>query len=237
MIFVGMDDTDVKGSPGTNHLARRLAGHLSDRYRCHMILRHQLLFDPRVPYTSKNSSATLVLSPLESTSADLDALFDEIAELIVQLAADGSDPGLCLGTDIPASVTEYGGRCKVELSDRAPAQRVAEQAGLRLAGLGGTHDGIIGALAAVGLAASGNDGRVVLIEGRDDLAGVCSVADLTARRVEVRCHDSQRTVDGGWVDVGKHLRPNLRGGKIVQFACPPAAASGPADVWTAVRVP
>ena len=33
MIYVGIDDTDVIGTPGTNQLAKRLADALGDRYR------------------------------------------------------------------------------------------------------------------------------------------------------------------------------------------------------------
>ena len=54
MIFVGIDDTDTLDTPGTNQLARALACRLSERCDLVRITRHQLLFDPRVPYTSKN---------------------------------------------------------------------------------------------------------------------------------------------------------------------------------------
>ena len=60
VIYVGIDDTDVLGSPGTNKLARHLIHHLPAEYEPLVAIRHQLLFDPRVPYTSKNSSASLL---------------------------------------------------------------------------------------------------------------------------------------------------------------------------------
>ena len=235
MIFVGIDDTDVLGAPGTNQLAKRLVIQLIDRYQCHLILRHQLLVDDRVPYTSKNSSATLILTARVGTRDDLNALFDQMAEFITQFAADGSDPGLCLGTTVPQFVSDFGYDCKSKLSNRDQAHDVADAAGLRLAGLGGTQDGVIGAVAAIGLAATGNDGRVVMIEGRDDLSGICSITELAQRDVEVRCHATNRVVRRGQIDVGKHLRPNIRGGKLVQFV--DSSANDAPDVWTAVRVP
>jgi hypothetical protein len=96
---------------------------------------------------------------------------------------------------------------------------------------------VIGAVAAVGLAATGDDGRVVMIDGEDELAGICSIGQLRARRVEVRCHQSGRLVVDGEIDLGKHLRPNWRSGRIVQYAAPWADGSSAACRWTAVRLP
>ena len=57
-IFLGLDDTDILGSPGTNQIAMGLAIKLKEiGIETTMILRHQLWYDPRVPYTSKNGSA------------------------------------------------------------------------------------------------------------------------------------------------------------------------------------
>ena len=60
MIYVGIDDTDVPGSPGTNKVARAVIQALLPRFKPLVSIRHQLLVDPRVPYTSKNSSASVV---------------------------------------------------------------------------------------------------------------------------------------------------------------------------------
>ena len=64
MIFVGIDDTDTKDSPGTNQLARAAVSEFGGAFFCERIVRHQLLFDPRVPYTSKNSCCSLLVRPL-----------------------------------------------------------------------------------------------------------------------------------------------------------------------------
>ena len=72
VIYVGIDDTDVVGSPGTNQLARLLVAAVAGDCRCRRIVRHQLLDDPRVPYTSKNGSASITLEPVGDTAvADL----------------------------------------------------------------------------------------------------------------------------------------------------------------------
>ena len=66
MILVGIDDTDMPDTPGTNQLARALAASVAGRYECARIVRHQLLDDPRVPCTSKNGSASILLQPKAS---------------------------------------------------------------------------------------------------------------------------------------------------------------------------
>jgi hypothetical protein len=94
---------------------------------------------------------------------------------------------------------------------------------------------VIGALAAVGLAAGGNDGRVVHIgPWPDDLSGPQELARLAERGVEVRRLDTQQPIASGLVDVGKHLRPNYRQGQIVLFV-EPAQQAG-AVPWIAVRL-
>ena len=56
IVFIGMDDTDNRESRGTGHLARTAAERLSAQYDVLGVVRHQLFFDPRVPYTKNNSS-------------------------------------------------------------------------------------------------------------------------------------------------------------------------------------
>jgi hypothetical protein len=63
MIFAGIDDTDTLDSPGTNHVARGIAAEVASAYQCLRIVRHQLLFDSRIPYTSKNSCCSLWFEP------------------------------------------------------------------------------------------------------------------------------------------------------------------------------
>ena len=47
MIYVGIDDTDIAGSPGTNQLARKIVRRLGQVARGAIVCRHQLFFDPR----------------------------------------------------------------------------------------------------------------------------------------------------------------------------------------------
>jgi hypothetical protein len=236
MITIGIDDTDTADSPGTNQLARALVASVAADYRCLLILRHQLLDDLRVPYTSKNGSASIQLKP--SGSAEIERLTDKLREGMRAWFKEGSDPGLCVCRHVPPEVTTFGRRCQAEIVRQAEAWGLAARYRLHLEGLGGTEDGVIGALAAVGLAAGGDDGRVVQLgTWPDDLSGPQKLDAVRARGIDVRQVGTGLPVTEGFLDVGKHLRPNRRAGRVVLFVTPtPAPASG-VPAWQAVRLP
>jgi hypothetical protein len=234
MIYVGIDDTDTLDDPGTNQLARHLVQALAGRFRGCMILRHQLLEDPRVPCTRKNGCASIALEPFNGTPTV--GLIAQLRDIIISWCPAGSDPGLCVAEAIPPAVIAWGLRCKCELVFQAEARKIAVECGIHLEGLGGTEDGVIGALAAIGLFATRNDGRVVYFnsDGEDwyDVTGVLSVGDILARGVnEVRTADTGERLMEGTVDIGKRLRPNYRSGQIVLYVTPRNDA-----IWEAVRV-
>ncbi|MCY2963154.1 MAG: hypothetical protein NT069_05780 [Planctomycetota bacterium] len=139
MIYVGLDDTDMPDTPGTNQLARVLIQHVADRYRCRHLLRHQLLFDPRVPYTSKNGSASLLLEPLDSTNESLEPLIASLRARMLEWFVPGSDPGLCVTKTVPEEIVAFARRCQRELMTRGEAEELAARLGVYLEGLGGTR--------------------------------------------------------------------------------------------------
>lgn len=213
-IYIGIDDTDTLGTRGTGHLARMVAAALGAEMRVLSVTRHQLLEDPRVPCTQKNSAAVIHLD--DGADTDLDALFEHARRLMLADFVVGSDPGLCVAQDVPGGVAAYGRRVKSSFVTQDEARSVAAAHGIRLEGLGGTQDGVIGALAAVGLAASGDDGRYVLLGGVRELHGELPVSALLASGIA-----ALRTPDGGTVTAGRVLaekvRPARRGGRPVLF--------------------
>jgi hypothetical protein len=236
LVFVGIDDTDITGSPGTNQLARALLDRPAFTSAEAVVVRHQLLSDPRVPYTSKNGSASLILTaPAAST---LEELATDARMRMREWYVEGSDPGLCIAASVPAEVTAFGERCQRELIDPQTARDLAALHGIHLEGLGGTEQGVIGALAAIGLAAGGHDGRVVHMRGwpwPDPFAGVQRVQAIAARGVDaILPARGGGIVTAGLVDVGKHLRPAWRGGRVVLLV-DPAPAGTNAD-WRARKV-
>jgi hypothetical protein len=234
MIYVGIDDTDTLDDPGTNQLARHLVRELAGQFRGRMILRHQLLEDPRVPCTKKNGCASILFE--RSTSIPLADFIAKLRQMIVAWSPRGSDPGLCVCEDVPQSVKEWGLRCQRELVTQSDAREIAAENGIHLEGLGGTEDGVIGALAAIGLMATQNDGRVIYFghKGGDwyDLTGCIDVNEIRALGVdEILVTDTGKSLTAGIVDVGKRLRPNYRRGKIVLYV-----AQSDTPHWEAVRL-
>jgi tRNA(Ile2) C34 agmatinyltransferase TiaS len=227
MFFIGLDDTDTLESRGTGHLARQIAAALATDYPVLGVTRHQLLLDPRVPCTKNNSSAAILLN----ADGDLDpiVLLDRVRVLMLDDYQPGSDPGLCVAHAVPAAVTEFGRWAQRRLVTQDEARALAVAHDLPLLGLGGTKDGIIGALAAVGLAASGEDGRYVLVGRSRELTGLQPVSTLLEAGVAaVQTADGQPVTDG-LVQTDK-LRPARRGGR------PVAVVEWAGDHWQPLKL-
>jgi hypothetical protein len=164
--LVGIDDTDNLESRGTGFIGRTMGERITESGLgvCGGVSRHQLLFDPRVPYTSHNSSLCL---ELESDKPN--EMWDLMVEYLLKSCAPGSDCGLCMveADKVPDSIVEWGLTAKRDLVRQVDAHALAKKENIRLIGLTGNHDGVIGAMAAVGLRASGNDGRFVGLKGVD----------------------------------------------------------------------
>ena len=233
MIYVGIDDTDIVGSPGTNQLARAIVRRLGRVATGAIACRHQLFFDPRVPYTSGNGSASIQLP--HGADIPREELIATVRDEMLAFVVEGSDPGLAVATAVTGDMAAFAARAQTEVVSQGEARTVAEQSGCHLEGLGGTNQGIIGALAAVALAAGGNHGRIVHLQEwpwPDPFVGVQPAAVIRRRGVEIRT-SSGEAFTGDVVDVGKHLRPNLRGGRIVLFVEPPAREGLP---WRAQKL-
>jgi len=214
LIFIGLDDTDTLESRGTGHLARRIAAALAADYPVLGVTRHQLLVDPRVPYTAKNSSAAIALG--SNGRFDTEALLGRVRAVMRAHFNPGSDPGLCIAPRVPAAVTAFGRRAQREVMTQKEARALAAAHAMRLVGLGGSEDGVIGALAAVGLAAGGDDGRYVMVGRSRDLSGLQPVAAVLAAGVaEVRTLDGDPITEG--LILTDKLRPARRGARPVAF--------------------
>ncbi len=213
MIYIGLDDTDNKDSRGTGRLARAVAAALSDSYLVQGVTRHQFLVDPRIPYTSHNSSATLHLAA--NGRADLTALADRVQAIMLADFQPGSDPGLCVAQEVGAEMSEFGWRAKREVVSQSEAYEIAQRCGCILRGLGGTNGGVIGALAGIGLAASGEDGRFILVGQSRELQGVQSIQAILAAGIAQVVTTGGQVLTEGMVNTGGRLRPAWRGSRVV----------------------
>lgn len=228
LAYLGFDDTDDHESVmGTGRLVREFARLLPDGHTLIGIIRHQLPRLDSIPFTSNNSSACAVVDVPSDAPTDVPgsgsreslrtALRDLAADYLAQQCAPGSDPGLCLAfeSEITPGMVEFGKRAAgVRLSQR-DAMDAARP--VDLLGLGGTNDGIIGAMAAVGLTRYGWCGRFIEYGRLRDLPTSLTVRDLLGTGIEVVSVDRDPLVpqpgdsilDAAWI------RPSLWGGRPV----------------------
>lgn len=163
-IFICIDDTDNLESRGTGELATLLAEDLELRgwARCSYVTRHQLLIHPDIPYTSHNSAMCFGASLQGGCSTE--GVIKLAGKFLERESAPGSDPGLCVV--IPeqlhtlAPIIDFGNSAKRKVLNKSVAYELAFQLGVHLSEHGGSGQGVVGALAGIGLRIGGNDGRL-----------------------------------------------------------------------------
>ncbi len=180
-VLICIDDTDNLESRGTGDLAEQLAGEVISRGwgTSDFVTRHQLLVHPDVPYTSHNSAMCFAASMEERY---LPALVDYAADFLRTESALGSDPGLAVAIPDrlcrPQAVMEFGQLAKLQVLNKKAAYDLAADQGIHLSEHGGTGQGVIGALAGIGLRMGGNDGRIKGWLKIPNDKGVARVADI-----------------------------------------------------------
>lgn len=161
-LLICIDDTDDIDSKGTGEIAEEICALIQEAVKGHMsaVTRHQLFVHEDIPYTSHNSSMCFELV-LES-ALDYDRVISIAENHLRTETSPVSDPGLCVfrthQNNFDALI-EFGKRAKVEVLTKEKAYAFAKEHHIFLNEYGGTGDGVIGALAGVGLRLSGNDGR------------------------------------------------------------------------------
>ncbi len=194
-VLVCIDDTDSLVSRGTGELAAVLAREVETKGwgLCSSITRHQLFVHPDIPYTSHNSSMCFSATIEEGC---LDRLTELASGFLARESAEGSDPGLCIAVvgrlRQPDRLIEFGYRAKKAVVEMKDAYGLAEEQGVHLSSHGGTGQGIIGALAGVGLRLGGNDGRM---RGSIQMPGAKSLVPVR----DILSHpgvDAVRTMEG-----------------------------------------
>ena len=216
MWLIGIDDTDIPETRGTGRLARMLVEELGAcGLMCRGVTRHQLLVHPSVPYTSHNSAACI---GLEEPLRDADELFAYACEFVLARSPEGSDPGVCVAEPdrVSQEIQAFGRKSQQQVVQRVEAEGIAAASGCRLAGLAGSRQGVIGALAAVGLRAGGNDGRFIELGRVRDLDDQVRVRDLMAAGVQaVLSEDGDAPGPDARVETYGWARPRLVHGQAV----------------------
>jgi tRNA(Ile2) C34 agmatinyltransferase TiaS len=217
-VYMGFDDTDVVGAKiGTGRLVRMFERKLPEGARLWGALRHQLLLDPRIPFTSHNSPACAVVE-IEDDRIIPD-LIDRAAAHIREFASEGSDPGLCVARedDELEEIVAFGLACTHRLETQERAKAIAARRNVHLSGHGGKNDGIIGAMAAVGLTAYGWSGRFLEYGRLRHLGNPVSVAELADAGIEAVSIDqhAEALAPDALVFTDGWLSPRLWGSRAV----------------------
>lgn len=229
-LVIGIDDTDDLYSPGTGRRARQLLDELTKAGLGTPAgaTRHQLLVDDRIPYTTHNSSACIAW---RSAGGDPDAVVAEVirfcGEFLERVCPPAADPGLVVAIprrilDTPALV-EFGRQAKLEVLRTEDAWKLGAALGVHISGHGGTQDGVLGALAGVGLHLSGNDGLFIDMPGLHDLPPESTIDDL--RRLvgidDARDSAQRRPEPDEPIELSDWVRPVLLEGRAVLLLDPP----------------
>jgi hypothetical protein len=222
-LLVGVDDTDNLESKGTGNLAQRLVEALREAGLGSAlgVTRHQLLVDPRIPFTSHNSSACIAWDG--EPGVDAEAIAHVAGPFLERASAPGSDPGLAVApTSWPDPrcrhmLVSWGLRAKKEVLGGSEAVALAGGCAVSLSAHGGDGGGVIGALAAVGLHLGGDDGRFLWMPGLRDLAGTVTYDQLRSLAPIDVARDPAGTEPKGddIIDLGDWIRPVLRGSRSV----------------------
>ncbi|MGI5879545.1 MAG: hypothetical protein ACOX6L_02970 [Syntrophomonadaceae bacterium] len=220
-IYIAIDDTDNLEIGATGQTANDLIKMIENNQwgNCQAVTRHQLLLHPDIPYTSHNSSMCFIA---EIKPEYLNDLIAEAGNLLQRESAPGSDPGLCIVIEEQVLVrgqmhilVEFGYKVKEKVITKQEAYDLARQIDVHLSEHGGNGLGVIGALAAVGLRMTNNDGR---FQGRLKLEapeGLISVAGIKSNsQVErVQSLDGYLLQDDEQVRLGEKLKTVLLEGK------------------------
>ncbi|MHB1420154.1 MAG: hypothetical protein ACYCX4_11330 [Bacillota bacterium] len=227
-VLVCIDDTDNLESKGTGYLAARIAQAIEDEGwgRSDRITRHQLFVHADIPYTSHNSAMCF---GADVDADSLDRLINHASEILQRESATGSDPGLCVAVPAliyqPELLIDFGKNAKQTVLTKQKAYDLAKRLGIHLSEHGGTGQGVIGALAGVGLRLSGNDGR---FRGKLQIAGeneVVTVWEILNHPYvdEVRSMAGDLIINGDdLVRLGEKVKTVLLEGKSVLLVCPAA---------------
>lgn len=230
-VLIGIDDTDNQWSPGTGRRARSLLRKLAaaDLGAAAGATRHQLLVDDRIPYTSHNSSACLAWrSPAGNPDAVAARIIELAGQFLERVCPPDADPGLAVAIpallgENAAMLVDFGYRAKQEVLHAGQARDLAAELGVHLSGHGGTQDGVLGALAAIGLQLSGNDGLFITLPGIEELPIEATIDDLLALTPIDLARDGacQQPEPGELIELGDWVRPVLLDGRAVLLLEPP----------------
>lgn len=219
-LIIGIDDTDNLETRGTGHQARML-GHVLTQagiFELQSVTRHQLLADPRIPFTSHNSSASIT----GICTGKISEVISITKQFLIRESAFDSDAGMCVAreTDVTESMISFGNKAKHEIVTMEEAFRVVKDTGVYLDAFLNTRIGLIGSLAAVGLRKEGNDGRLLWTRNLRETTGNFTIRELLSVVEIDQVVEKDHTMinPGKTICVGDWFRPVMVERKITLIA-------------------
>ena len=217
-IYVGIDNTSNTESVGTAKFARKIAEKISDKYPVYAVSRHQFYIHPKIKYSTHNFGAVI---HIDSEEENVDDVFLTIKRIIEKEYNTGSNPGLAVAHEdqISPAVINYGQDAKKSIITQKRAIELAKNSNIKLEGFGKTKNGVIGAIASIGLAATKNDGRFLQIGNIRTIKDPQPVEKFIKAGVEKIFTLDGRMITNGIIfnDNNKPVKPSPINGKVILF--------------------
>ena len=237
LVYIGVDDTDILGGPyGTGKIARWMGEYLEKHGagRAIGVIRHQLLVDPRIRYTSHNSSKCLEFD----ATAPLAEVHKYCIDFLKVNCLTGSDPGVCTCGEeqVTPELVAYGETVQKAVVSKAQAIELAQKLGVLLSEVGGTGDGIIGALASAGIRGSGDGGRYTQLRGIGQMKGLVTVGSVLSETAITAVVDEKGQAVGPMetIDTQDWVKPSVIHGEPILRIKPQSERAG-RRVWETVE--
>ena len=218
MIYVGIDDTNNSESVGTGKFTRHVADEISKIYPVYGVTRHQFYVHPDIDYSIHNFCAVIHVN---TGKEHVNTVFDIAQQKIKSDFNMGSNPGLAVADEsqISPAVVIYGKDAKEKVLTQRCARIIAKNSNIKLSGFGQNKNGVIGALAGVGLAFTKNDGRFIQLDKLRSIKEPSSVNHFINSGI-----DRIFTLEGTEIKDGtvfnednKPVKPSLINGEVVLF--------------------
>ena len=217
-IYVGIDDTGNAESVGTGKFARIIAGKISKKYPVYGVTRHQFYVHPDINFSLHNFGAVI---HVDTEEEHVDDIFEIVKEMMQDNFNEDSNPGLAVAHEsrISPAVVAYGKDAKETVLTSKRAWNLALNSNIQLESIGRNANGVIGAIAGLGLASTKNDGRFLQIGKIRKLKGPQPVEKLIAAGIDGIFTPDGRSVTGGTVfnEGNKPVKPCPVNGEVILF--------------------
>lgn len=237
IFYLGIDDTGKPGKSGSGETALSLGQHLQVRQLARLVhvSAHALIPPAEIPHSSLNQAYCLTL---EGEAQQLREIDMDSRVYLMRHSAAGANPGFALAPRerVIERVQNWGKACQMFTMERREALDLARGQGFTAAGFTGSGSGVIGALAAVGLRASGSDGWVSWLPGLPELKGVMTFSEI----LQISTFDYVKSLHGRTPDfrdriqLGERVMPLLYKNRTLLLLAPAPRSAG--WEWTALDV-